>query len=70
MFEQTIANDSHKNAWTILLFIFFFWVIFSILATYRVVPLWYVVTYPFAGLIGLILAKKTYTITIHETTTT
>lgn len=66
MFAQTLANKSSKKAWYLLLIIFVFWVIFSILATYRVVPIWYVVSYPFAGLLGLILALKIYTKSVYE----
>lgn len=67
MFAQTLANQTSNKAWYILLAITFFWMLFSVLATYRVVPLWYVVSYPFAGLLGLLLALKLYKKSTNET---
>ncbi len=59
MLALSIANEQSKKAFRIFSILLVLWILFELLVTYQVVPIWYVISFPFTSILGLIAAHKT-----------
>jgi|TARA_R100000541_G_scaffold58037_3_gene68761 membrane protein insertase Oxa1/YidC/SpoIIIJ len=62
MLAQSIADPESKKAFNIFTLIITCWLTFEILASIKVVPIWYLTTFPFTSVFGLLAAKFTYSL--------
>jgi hypothetical protein len=60
MLALSMADPNSKKAFYVITFFIVFWIIFETLASIKVVPLWYLITFPITSLLGLLAAKFTY----------
>ena len=60
MLSLSIADPKSKKAYSIVSVFIILWIIFEMLSSYRMVPLWYLFTFPLTSTAGLIAAKFTY----------
>lgn len=60
MLAQSIAHKKSKSALYFFILFLFVWILFELIVTYRVVPLWYLISFPITSLFGVFLAHKTY----------
>lgn len=67
MLALSMADPNSKKAFYIISFLIISWIIFEVLASISVVPLWYLFTFPITSLLGLFTAKFTYNLNkIHN----
>ncbi len=62
MLALSIANEDAKKTYIIITILISIWIIFEILSSLKMVPIWYLVTFPLTSIIGLYLSKITYKI--------
>lgn len=60
MLALSMADPHSKKAFYVITSLIIFWIIFETLASLKVVPLWYLMTFPITSLLGLFTAKFTY----------
>lgn len=62
MLALSISNEYAKKTYIIITILISIWIIFEILSSLKMVPIWYLVTFPLTSIIGLYLSKITYKI--------
>ena len=60
MLALSFADPNSKKAYYIITVLIIFWIAFETLSSLKMVPLWYLTTFPITSLTGLIMAKFTY----------
>lgn len=60
MLALSIANKNSDRAFFYVSALIILWIIFEILASVKVVPYWYLFSFPITSIIGLLLANYTY----------
>ena len=60
MLALSMADPNSKKAFYIISSLIVLWIIFETLASIKVVPTWYLMTFPITTLLGLFTAKYTY----------
>tara|TARA_R110002049_G_scaffold26364_1_gene91850 strand:- start:2305 stop:2709 length:405 start_codon:yes stop_codon:yes gene_type:complete len=61
MLAVSIANKATNKAYIFSTILVSLWIVFEILSSLRMVPIWYLITFPITSILGLILARFTYT---------
>jgi hypothetical protein len=60
MLTLSISDPNSKNGYLIVSSLIIVWIIFETLSSIKMVPVWYLSTFPFTSLIGLVVAKLSY----------
>lgn len=58
----TIADPNFKTAFKIITGLFCLWILFETLSSFKIIPPWYLVTFPITTIMGLLIAKYTYSL--------
>lgn len=60
MLALSMADPNSTKAFYVVSSLIILWIVFETLASFKVVPHWYLLTFPITSLLGLLAAKFTY----------
>lgn len=69
MLAFSFAKNKTQKVFTILLVIQILWIVFETLASFSVLPAWYLITFPITSILAIFTAKYTYQLNEISTNT-